>query len=156
MRAGSAFLVGALGCLALMSDTGAAQSDERLALAHRLLDAMDFENAEIRRRDRVVPGQTEAQQKVQKASVAFQAKHLPPQKLREPLAHAYASLFTADELTRLVAFYDSPEGKKLTRLQPELANAIQAVISQVYRDHFEEYSTTVLQIPKELLKRPPD
>ena len=137
-----------------MSDAEA-QVPDRLTLANRLLDAMDYDNLRSRTDARIALGQQSPQaERATKADVAFRAKYLSPRVLRPPLAQAYADLFTVEELADLVAFYESPTGKKLTKLQPDLASALQGVISAVYRDHFEEFSRDVLQIPGELLKRP--
>lgn len=136
-----------------MSDAEA-QVPNRLVLANRLLDAMDFDSSRSRAEAHFAPTRSPQAEQVAKADAAFRAKYLTREVLRPPLAQAYAKLFSAAELTELIAFYESPTGKKLTRLQPELAGALQGVFSRVYQDHFEEFSRDVLQIPEELLKRP--
>ena len=128
-----------------------AQNAERATLANRLLDAMEFEAGELRRRTRVPPGQTEAERQAVERGNQFLSRHLPPERLRPPLARAYATLFTSSELLELITFFDSPVGKKLSRNQVNFADAMQETISAVYRENLEEYSRTVLQIPM-----PPD
>jgi hypothetical protein len=153
MRLRSAFCFGVLSLRLFMSDAEA-QSPERLTLANRLLDAMDFDNTRSRFNSQTVPGRSPQAEQAAKADAAFTAKYMGPKVLRQPLVEAYATLFTAEELRELVAFYESPTGRKLTKSQPELANALQGVMSRVYRDHLEEYSRDVLKIPQELLKPP--
>lgn len=127
---------------------------DRLTLANRLLDAMEFDNAIQRMAFRTVPNRPEAEEAAERASAAFSAKHVTPQVLRGPLAGAYARLFSAQELVDLVAFYESPTGRKLTATQPELADTLQAAVSRVYQDHLGEFSRDVLGMPDQLSKRP--
>ncbi len=42
------------------------------------------------------------------------------QQLKEPMIEAYSQVFSADEIEQLVAFYQSPVGRKLVEKSPEL------------------------------------
>lgn len=153
MRLRSAFFFCALTLGFFMSDAEA-QGPDRIALANRLLDAMGVDDLRSRADSVFAFGQTPQARESAKAEAAFRAKYLPPDVVRPPLAQAYADLFPRRNSPSSWRFYESPIGKKLTTLQPQLANALQGVISRAYRDHFEEYSRDVLKIPAELLKRP--
>jgi uncharacterized protein len=130
----AAVLVHSLGA---MSDA-AAQSVERLALANRLLDALDFDNSQERFATRQMPGVSPEGLEMYKAFRNVEKKYLTPDKLRPHAARAYASLFTDEELRTLISFFDSPTGRKFTETRPAIADSIQRVISEVLREHSEE------------------
>ena len=146
----AAVLAHALGA---MSDA-AAQSVERLALANRLLDALDFDNAHERFGNRQMPGVSQQAQDAYKAWRGVQKKYLTPDKLRPHAARAYASLFNEAELQTLIAFFESPVGKRFTNTQPVIADSIQRVMSEVFREHADEFTRTIFTLPPEESKPP--
>jgi hypothetical protein len=121
-----------------------AQSPERLALANRLLDALDFDNTSRRFRSRQMPGVSDEGRTAMDAIASIEEKALTPEKLRPPVAKAYASLFSEDELRRLIAFYESPIGRRYTAVQPQIADSMQRVISEAFEEYGDELKKTLL------------
>ena len=129
-----------------MSDA-AAQSVERLALANRLLDALDFDNSQERFATRQMPGISPEGLEAYKAFRNIEKKYLTPDKMRPHAARAYASLFNEAELRTLITFFESPIGRRFTDTRPVIADSIQRVISEVFREHSEEIQEAVFKTP---------
>ena len=139
--------------LGAVSDA-AAQSVERLALANRLLDALDFDNSQERFATRQMPGVSPEGLEMYKAFRNVEKKYLTPDKLRPHAARAYASLFDEAELRTLIVFFESPIGRKYTETRPAIADSIQRVVSEVMREHAEELREALLKRPAEQSEPP--
>ena len=103
-----------------MADTSA-QSPDRLTLANHLLDVMGFDT----QMGRLRPDYSGDEPPVMKTAAGkalreFQAKYVTPAVLRPVFAAAYAERFTDDQLRQLIAFYESPVGRRFTVEQPKI------------------------------------
>jgi hypothetical protein len=56
-----------------------------------------------------------------------------------------AELYTEGELNELVAFHESPVGRKFIEMQPKTAEALQGVIGEIYRTHAAEFQELLLK-----------
>lgn len=112
---------------------------DRLVLANALLDAMDFDHTADRMAAMRLPRPDAASQAGFQGLQAFAKQFFTPQNLRPPTARAYAELFTDDELRELIKFYQSPAAKKLTELQPVLAQKNQEIVAQIIQEHMDDY-----------------
>lgn len=73
----------------------------------------------------------------------------------EMIAHVYAQHFTLDELEQLVAFYNSPVGRKLVQEQPEMMteamqigrNWGQSVAAEVLQELAPDFESRGLKMP---------
>ena len=120
----------------------------RLVLAQRLLDAMQYDT-QLARLTKPPSGPAQATDEAVRLHREFQLKYLTPDKIRPPVERALADLYTEGELKELIAFHESPIGRKYIAMQPKIAEATQGVISEVYRTHAAE-------LQEILLKRSPD
>jgi hypothetical protein len=66
------------------------------------------------------------------------------------LASVYAESFTESELRDLIAFYRTPTGQKLARLQPELTQRGAEVGQQVAQEHQAELEQMIRKRAEEL------
>jgi hypothetical protein len=91
-----------------------------------------------------MPGVSDEGRTAMDAIASIEEKALTPEKLRPPVAKAYASLFSEDELRRLIAFYESPIGRRYTAVQPQIADSMQRVISEAFEEYGDELKKTLL------------
>ena len=127
--------------------TSSAQSAERLALANKVLDEMDYEASIRRMLERPITATTPEDSATLAGQREFNAKYVRPELFRPRLAAAYAKMFSEQELRELIAFYASPTGKKLKRAEPDLANALQSEMARIFAEHRDEFARLVLRIP---------
>jgi hypothetical protein len=130
--------------LFLIAMTTHAQKPNKLQLANRLLDAIQFDSWAERLAAPQTPSSDSASFDRYRA---FIKKNLDMGRLRERAAARYAELFTEHELTELVSFLESPTGRKYTDSQPKVGEVIQPIIAAMFREHFDEYRHDVLKLP---------
>lgn len=128
-----------------MDASAQSRDSTRLALARRLLDVMQHDT----QLERLTRPPTGAMGRVGDEAVRlhreFQLKYLTPDKVRPPVERALAELYTEGELKELIAFHDSPLGRKYIAMQPKIAEAAQGVIGEVYRTHAAEFQEILLK-----------
>ncbi|MDO3644631.1 MAG: DUF2059 domain-containing protein [Mucilaginibacter sp.] len=79
----------------------------------------------------------------------FFDKYLPLDGFREDMARIYAETFTESELNQLTAFYNSPLGKKITVVMPELTQKCMMFDQQIINSHSAELQSMIQDITKE-------
>ena len=130
----------------LGAGTAAAQVDDgRSKAAHRLVQALELDASLERLAFRQTASAADS------ASIArlqqFLAKYLDVARLRDSAASQYARSMTTSELTALAGLFESDLGKKYLALQPHVADALQPILSAVFREHMSEFQREVLRIP---------
>jgi hypothetical protein len=123
---------------------------DRLALAHRLLDVMLFD---ARIADRLAGSSTELEGPGAHRVAALRElrrRIITPAMIRPIAARRYAETFTAVELTELIAFYNSPLGRKLLAMQANSDDDLRDVITRAYREHADELESLIRETPPEL------
>jgi hypothetical protein len=75
----------------------------------------------------------------------FFAKYFTYSALEDKLAELYAESFTAEELKDLIAFYQTPTGKKSISVMPELMMKGMAVGQQIVQEHMPELQQKIIE-----------
>ncbi|GAC1309706.1 MAG: hypothetical protein NVSMB24_25590 [Mucilaginibacter sp.] len=83
------------------------------------------------------------------ALTAFMNKYLPQEAFKAQFVKMYAELFTESELNQLIAFYNSPLGKKITSKLPDLMQEAALLDQQILVKHSEELQTIINDAVKE-------
>ena len=116
---------------------------EQLALARKYIDLVNTANlfrgvmlkVAINSYKALQVGHADVQQQIQAAvDSALQSYAGKESSLLDQLARVYATVFTLEELQQIVAFYDSPVGKKLAAAAPELSKTTDDVL-KVYENN---------------------
>lgn len=119
-----------------------AQDSTRIVLAQEVLSAMDFDAhlnvGFLASRD------SASESPFEQTLRALRRKYVSPALVRTAVANAYASAFTADELSALATFFASPIGRKFERLRPSLAASGQTVIARALRAHEAELRASIM------------
>lgn len=108
----------ALSCAAVADS----QSD---AAAEKLLSAMNIDSVIEQSMEQMLQIQLQqnpALAPYRHVMMAFLNKHMSYESLKPDLIQIYSDSFTADELDKLNAFYQTPVGEKTIRLMPDLMN----------------------------------
>ena len=122
-------IVALLASLAASLPAQARPDAERLAAAHRLLRASGAAELMVTAMKANIPVQRTAMPQVPAAFWDRFEQRLvsdSPQFL-DSIAVVYASVFTLQDLQQLVAFYESPLGRRLRNAQPEILTQSSAV-----------------------------
>lgn len=131
----------------LAMNTADAQSgpSPKMRLAHRLLDALQWDVSLERFAGR------QSSSAFDSAAVSryreFRAKYFDMPKMRDAVATEYARLFSESELEEMVKFFESPAGRKYVETQLQIADVLQPMIAAVFKEHMEEYKRDVLGLP---------
>jgi len=155
--------------LGLLAGSGAQAQDsadpERLALGAKLLDLAGTRSMIEQMLDQLTPSMTQLFQQAnpgKESEVADVLTNyiLPEMKRNLPqavqaCASVYANHFSADELTQLIAFYQSPIGRKLVQEQPAMSRELgrlgavwaQSAAVKAIHDYAEEFRKRGLQTP---------
>ena len=96
------------------------------------------------------PGQDAKVDQAMKDLIKPALKQRIPQ-FMDSAAAVYAKYFTRDELTQLIAFYNSPVAKKLARVAPEITDLMKQWQNQVGNDVLNQ---TAADLQKRGLKLP--
>jgi len=127
--------------------TESAADPERLALANRLIGVMDPSFAPDSMSD-VRSSSPETQEsdardadrrvRVKSQTRMFAAKYLPPEVSRPIVASAFADAFVASELRAMIAFYESPVGRKLVGQNAEILLVIRRAFDNILQQRRRE------------------
>jgi hypothetical protein len=137
----------------------------RLALGAQLLDLAGAKTMVVQMLDQVGPGLTQLIQQanpgketevaeVMNQYILPRMKHDLPDAM-QACAAVYASHFTADELSQLIGFYQSPLGRKLVQEQPAMGQELarlgsawaQSAAMKAIHDYAEEFRKRGLDTP---------
>ncbi len=80
---------------------------------------------------------------------AFFDKYQPIEEYKKTFANVYANEFSEQELRKLIEFYNSPTGKKLTSKYPDLLQKAMQISESAVQDHLEELQTIISDGVKE-------
>ena len=131
--------------VAMSSASG--QQSARFQMANRLLDALQFDSSLERFGNRQYPGALASDSAALERFRDFRSKYLDVARMRQLAATRYSELFSADELSELMGFFESTAGKKYVELQPQIGDSIQPIIAAAFREHAEEFRRDVLRLP---------
>jgi len=138
---------------------------KKLALSEQLLDLAGSKAMIGQILDQVAPGLTQLIEQAnpgKEAEVEDVMTHYVMPKMKDSLPEAmhecaaiYARHFSTDELSQLVAFYQSPIGRKLVQEQPQMGQELagvgaawaRAAAVQAVRDYADEFRKRGLQTP---------
>jgi hypothetical protein len=136
-----------------------------VALSTQLFDIAGVKPMLVQMLDQMAPSLTQLIQQAnpgKESEVAEVMNRFVVPKMKERLpevisegAKVYARHFTADEIAKLIEFYNSPLGGKLVREQPLIAQEMtgistawaQAVAVQAVREYADEFRKRGLQTP---------
>lgn len=74
---------------------------------------------------------------------AFLTKYMGFEVIRPALAEAYAQKFTEAELRELTKFYQSPVGKKMAALLPEMMQTGGEIGQRLVKEHLPELQEAI-------------
>ncbi len=96
------------------------ESDQQAEVLLEKLDLESLLNASIEQTLERQMQQVPAMRPYKRVMLQFFAKYMSYQALKPAMVGLYSPAFTAQELSEISAFYDTPTGKKTIRLLPEL------------------------------------
>jgi hypothetical protein len=73
-------------------------------------------------------------------------------KLEAPIADAYSSVYTDEEVKEIIKFYKSPVGQKLLKKMPELMQATMGVMQKAMKDIMPKVQAIQKELGDELAK----
>jgi hypothetical protein len=155
--------------LSLFADPAARAQDaneaKRLELGQQLIDLAGAKNSIAQMLDQIAPGLTQLVQQanpgkekevaeVMNQFIVPKMKENLPEALRE-CAVVYANHFSEEELQQLIAFYQSPLGRKLVQEQPAMSQELarfgttwaQNAALQAIREYANEFKKRGLDTP---------
>ena len=71
------------------------------------------------------------------------------EEIRHALALAFAEFFSDEELEGLIAFYQSPLGKRMIEARTAVAPRLAKTVRDLYKGRFEEWASQILSEPDE-------
>lgn len=71
-------------------------------------------------------------------------------KLKDPMAEAYASVYTEDEVKDIIKFYKSPAGKKMVEKMPELMQASMSIVQNSMKNMMPKINQLQKELQEEL------
>jgi hypothetical protein len=83
---------------------------------------------------------------------AMVKEELSWEKLETPIADAYSSVYTDDEVKEIIKFYKSPVGQKLLKKMPELMQATMGVMQKSMKDIMPKVQAIQKELADELAK----
>lgn len=87
---------------------------------------------------------------MQKAGLAFGAKYLTWDAIKEDVIKLHMESFTEEELKDITAFYRTPTGKKSISLMPTLLAKNVEIVQQKLAEHRDELITSMAAAKKEV------
>ena len=148
-------------CIALGS-IASAQTPPALTLAEKVVDASglrtSLENSFVQSMEaatqqlKTMGGEelaTSAMDSIRK----FFTANVKWEEIRPTYAKAYAAEFTEQELTDLLAFYESPTGKKLTAKAPGLSAEASKTMKEKMNSKMPELQAEVMKIVREHVEK---
>jgi uncharacterized protein len=123
----------------------ATQADQMINAVYAQVDG-SFAN--MVRQMKLSPEQMAIAEKHMKRSTQVMREEITWAKLKPEITAAYVSVFTEDELKQLIAFYNSPIGKKMVEKMPELMRASM----QISQAHMQKILPRIQVISQEMVQ----
>jgi hypothetical protein len=132
--------------------SGDGPSAEQIALAHELLDAMQFDT-QFNNRYQLPAGLSTTDSPGAAALRDFQRQLVTQEMIRPHAVRRYADQLTADELRSLIAFFRSPLGRRFVGLRQEAGEAIRATVASAFEASEQEHRALADQYRDELRRK---
>lgn len=88
---------------------------------------------------------------IKEATQAYYSEHYRWEELRPIFGRAYATEFTDDELKALIAFYESPVGKKAAEKLPTSSKVAAQVVADQMKDKAPQLQATLVDLVRKHL-----
>lgn len=88
---------------------------------------------------------------IKDATQAYYSEHYRWEALRPVFGRAYATEFTDDEMTALIAFYESPVGKKAAEKLPASSKVAAQVVAEQMKDKAPQLQSTLVDLVRKHL-----
>jgi uncharacterized protein len=117
------------------------------AAVEKLLSLMKMQENMDKSLDKILESQTRASPGggagMAEATRNFYNKYISWAALKDDIVKIYMEVYTEDEVKELVAFHESPIGKKMTEKNPDLSTKIMELTMARMRDHMQELQTAL-------------
>jgi uncharacterized protein len=148
-------------CMAWVSAARPAFADEasHRGATEQLLNLMKVEDHMAQSIDKMVAMQARGNRQgasLSEVTKAFYSKYISWDALKDDIIQAYMDAYTESEVKELIAFHESPIGKKMTEKTPELSMKIMETTMSRIRAHMPELRTALsAAMTKEPAAAPP-
>lgn len=144
-------------CIGLLVGTGSAQASEasHRAAAARLLQVVHMRDTLNKTMERVIDLQIHAAPQMapfRDVMLKFAHKYMSYDSLKGALVNEYTQAFTEKELDDMIAFYETPTGRKAIRLMPRLMSQGARIGLEQVRAHQGELQAMIQARLEEIKK----
>jgi uncharacterized protein len=120
----------------------------RMAAAEQLVASIDMESSYKRTMDSMIQAQIRQNPMIaqfEPTMRAFFDRYLSWQQVRPDMLRVYALTYTEDEMRQLMAFYQTPLGKRLLETMPEVAARSSELTQRRLMEHMPELQQQIMQ-----------
>lgn len=120
----------------------------RMAAAEQLITSIDLEGSYKRTMDSMIQAQIRQNPMIaqfEPAMRAFFDRYLSWREVKPDMQRVYALTYTEDEMRQLIAFYQTPLGKRLLETLPEVAARSSELTQRRLMEHMPELQQQIMQ-----------
>lgn len=129
------------------------ESAQRLKAAERLMEVTQMGESMQEWIDMELQDQLAASPEIRAFEDILQEffhKHLTWEELQQPMTQAYAEAFTRQELEDLIAFYQTPTGRKSITILPQIYRRSSRAVQEIMQEHQAELVEAIQQRAEEM------
>ncbi len=137
----------------LLSVTVNAKEHFHVEITYELFDAMDLSTTFEQTIIKMVDLQVQQNPQIapyRKVMLDFFAKYMGWESLKADMAKIYIDKFSIEEIIKLKEFYNTPLGKKMSKLLPELTAEGAALGQRRVQDNMDELKRMVVEEEKKI------